>query len=55
MVNTDGPDNERIFTVECRIPELDEAVVATGPSRRIAEQSAALSALKILGLAEDLS
>ena len=55
VVNTDGPDNERIFTVECRIPELDEAVVATGPSRRIAEQSAALSALKILGLAEDLS
>lgn len=55
VVNTEGPDNERIFTVECCIPELDDAVVATGPSRRIAEQSAALTALKILGLAEDLS
>ena len=55
VVNTEGPDNERTFTVECRIPELDDAVVATGPNRRVAEQSAALSALKILGLAEDLS
>lgn len=55
VINTEGPDNERIFTVECSVPELDDAVVATGPSRRIAEQSAALTALKILGLAEDLS
>lgn len=47
-----GPTNEQIFTVECRIPELNHAVIALGPSRRAAEQEAASKILVLLGIDE---
>ncbi|WP_430459608.1 ribonuclease III [Thalassolituus sp. LLYu03] len=50
VLNVEGPTNEQVFTVECRIPEHAEPVVAQGPSRRAAEQSAAALLLAILGL-----
>ena len=50
VLKVDGPGNEQMFTVECRIPEVDRAVVASGSSRRIAEQSAASQMIEILGL-----
>ena len=53
VLNVEGPTNEQVFTVECRIPEHDEPVVAQGASRRAAEQSAAAMMLAILGLTGD--
>lgn len=50
VLNVEGPTNEQIFTVECRIPEQDDAIVARGHSRRAAEQSAASQMLTRLGL-----
>lgn len=49
VLNVEGPTNEQVFTVECRIPEYADAVVAQGPSRRGAEQNAAAQLLTILG------
>ena len=45
-----GPTNEQVFTVSCQVKQLDEAQVATGSSRRNAEQAAAEQVLAILGL-----
>jgi len=50
VLKVDGPGNDQVFTVECRIPEVPEPVVASGSSRRIAEQSAASQMIEILGL-----
>ena len=50
VLHVEGPTNEQIFTVECRIPEQDDAIVARGHSRRAAEQSAASQMLTRLGL-----
>ena len=50
VLKVEGPGNEQIFTVECRIPEVPQAVVASGSSRRIAEQSAAAQMIELLGL-----
>lgn len=36
-----GEAHAQTLTVECRIPELEIAVTASGPSRRVAEQAAA--------------
>ncbi len=52
VLNVEGPTNEQVFTVECRIPELVDAIVAQGGSRRGAEQSAAAQVLTILGIDE---
>ncbi len=52
VLNVEGPTNEQVFTVECRIPELADAIVAQGSSRRGAEQSAAAQVLTILGIDE---
>jgi ribonuclease III len=49
VVALDGPSNEQIFTVECRIPDLSP-VVGEGASRRAAEQSAAQKLLLQLGI-----
>jgi len=50
VMSVEGPTNEQVFTVECRIPELDNAIVALGSSRRGAEQTAAAQVLTILGI-----
>nr|WP_255605979.1 ribonuclease III [Thalassolituus sp. ST750PaO-4] len=52
VLNVEGPTNEQVFTVECRIPELADAIVAQGSSRRGAEQSAAAQVLTLLGIDE---
>ena len=49
VVAVDGPSNEQVFTVECRIPDLPP-VVADGASRRAAEQLAAQKLLTELGI-----
>ena len=43
-----GEAHKRIFTVSCEIAELDQRVQAEGKSKRIAEQSAASMALKLI-------
>lgn len=43
-----GPSHQQIFTVSCQVDSLPEAVLATGPTRRKAEQAAARATLQIL-------
>ncbi len=43
-----GPSHEQIFTVSCAVDSLPEAVVASGPTRRKAEQAAARATLQLL-------
>ena len=50
VLNISGPSNEQLFTVECRVSEWPEPVVAKGNSRRNAEQLAAAQLLALLGL-----
>jgi len=50
VLNVEGPTNEQVFTVEVRIPELEDAIVAQGASRRAAEQTAAGQMLTMLGV-----
>lgn len=50
VLNVEGPTNEQIFTVECRVPEYPQPVVARGNSRRAAEQQAAQQMLVLLGI-----
>ena len=47
-IKEEGEAHSRKFTVECQSELLDETIIATGRSKRIAEQSAAEQALKIL-------
>ena len=43
-----GPSHQQLFTVSCQVDNLPEAVTATGPTRRKAEQAAARATLQIL-------
>lgn len=52
VLSVEGPSNEQVFTVECRVPEWPDAVVAHGSSRRAAEQAGAAQMLVLLGIDE---
>ncbi|MBK6657873.1 MAG: ribonuclease III [Proteobacteria bacterium] len=43
-----GPSHEQVFTVSCQVDSLPEPVVASGPTRRKAEQAAARATLQLL-------
>lgn len=43
-----GPSHDQLFTVSCAVGVLPEPVIASGPSRRKAEQAAARAALTAL-------
>ncbi len=49
VVSTSGAAHNQSFEVECRIPGLAVRVAGRGPSRRSAEQEAALRALEQIG------
>jgi ribonuclease-3 len=50
----EGDSHNQVFTVECRADGLDEPAIATGTSRRRAEQAAAAAALaRLTGGDED--
>ncbi|WP_369602793.1 ribonuclease III [Hahella sp. SMD15-11] len=49
VTNVSGKAHAQIFTVTCTVEGLDSPCVATGTSRRQAEQEAAAMALKALG------
>ncbi len=53
VLSIEGPTNEQVFTVQCRVPEYPEAVIAQGSSRRAAEQQAASQMLAALGIDDD--
>lgn len=53
VLSIEGPTNEQVFTVQCRIPEHQDAVIAQGSSRRAAEQQAASQMLALLGIDDD--
>ena len=48
VLEEQGPDHARQFTIRCKVSLLEEAVVATASSRRKAEQAAASIALERL-------
>ena len=48
-VAVSGPVHDQEFTVSCVTEVLTEAVTASGPTRRKAEQAAARAALEQLG------
>lgn len=48
VINTHGAAHQQLFEVECKIGELEHRQVARGPSRRAAEQAAAMLMLSIL-------
>ncbi len=48
VIAEEGEAHKRIFSVECRIEPLEKPVTATGKSKRVAEQQAALKTLKLL-------
>ncbi len=48
VIAEEGEAHKRIFSVECRIEPLEQPVTANGKSKRVAEQQAALKALKQL-------
>ena len=50
VIEVEGPSNQQVFTVSCRVTEWPDAVTATGNSRRGAEQQAAAQLLVLLGL-----
>lgn len=52
VVRTSGQDHNRMFSVECRVVELERVVEASGSSRRRAEQTAAAAMLQQLNAAE---
>ncbi len=52
VVDTSGQDHNRVFSVQCRIAQLEQRVEASGSSRRRAEQAAAEAMLEQLGAAE---
>lgn len=51
VLSVEGPTNNQVFKVECRVSDL-EPMVAEGSSRRGAEQAAASLLLAVLGLDE---
>ena len=50
VISVDGEAHNQTFHVSCALPSLDRKTSGTGSSRRIAEQEAARSALKQLGV-----
>jgi len=48
LLKSEGPEHDKTFTVECRVNEL--RTVATGKSKKSAEQQAAKEMLKVLGV-----
>ncbi|MFO8143008.1 MAG: ribonuclease III [Marinobacter sp.] len=53
VMSVDGEAHNQTFNVSCALPSLDRKTNGTGSSRRIAEQKAARSALKQLGVEND--
>lgn len=53
VISVDGEAHNQTFHVSCALPSLDRKTSGTGSSRRIAEQQAARSALKQLGVEND--
>ncbi len=51
LVETEGPEHEKTFRVECRVRDL--ITVGTGRSKKAAEQEAAKEMLKLLGVIGD--
>lgn len=50
VISVDGEAHAQTFHVSCALPSLDRKTTGVGSSRRIAEQQAARSALKALGV-----
>jgi ribonuclease-3 len=50
IVKVSGPSHDQIFVVSCEVKCLVQSIEGIGNSRRIAEQNAAMSALKQLGI-----
>ena len=48
VITEEGEAHARTFTVECKVPNLETPVVASGASKRNAEQAAAKKALELL-------
>ncbi|TCK06443.1 ribonuclease III [Phorcysia thermohydrogeniphila] len=48
LIKSEGPEHDKTFTVECRVKEL--RTVASGKSKKSAEQQAAKEMLKALGV-----
>lgn len=48
VVKIEGEAHDQLFTVECRIKGIDEAIIGVGSSRRKAEQLAASQVLELL-------
>lgn len=53
LVHSVGKDHDKLFYVECRLPQLEIKAVATGRSRKSAEQDAAAAALRALQAPKD--
>ncbi|SFM12135.1 ribonuclease III [Marinobacter zhejiangensis] len=53
VISVDGEAHAQTFHVSCVLPSLDRKTTGVGSSRRIAEQQAARSALKSLGVEND--
>ena len=49
----EGPDQDQVFTVSCSVVELEQPVLATGTTRRRAEQEAARQSLVQMGLGDE--
>ncbi len=52
VIHTQGKDHNQVFTIECRIEQLEQPVTAKGSSRRKAEQAAAEKALELIHAAK---
>lgn len=53
VISVDGEAHAQTFHVSCALPSLDRKTTGVGSSRRLAEQQAARSALKALGVEND--
>ncbi|MDX1754481.1 MAG: ribonuclease III [Marinobacter sp.] len=53
VISVDGEAHAQTFHVSCNLPSLDRTTTGKGSSRRLAEQQAARSALKALGVETD--
>jgi len=51
LLKSEGPEHDKTFTVECKVKEL--RTIATGKSKKSAEQKAAKEMLKVLGVIGD--
>jgi ribonuclease-3 len=51
VIKSEGPEHEKIFTVECRVKDLK--TVSAGKSKKSAEQQAAKEMLKVLGVIDE--